>query len=45
MSTMVKQLTAAITNVLAQAGRTAVAYDQIDKAPEKKRGITISQPR
>ena len=37
-------LTAAITNVLAQAGGgTAVAYDQIDKAPEEKeRGITIS---
>ena len=36
-------LTAAITNVLAQAGGgTAVAYDQIDKAPEEKeRGITI----
>ena len=35
-------LTAAITNVLAQAGGgTAVAYDQIDKAPEEKeRGIT-----
>ena len=37
-------LTAAITNVLAQAGGgTAVAYAQIDKAPEEKeRGITIS---
>jgi len=37
-------LTAAITNVLSQAGGgTAVAYDQIDKAPEEKeRGITIS---
>ncbi len=37
-------LTAAITNVLAKAGGgTAVAYDQIDKAPEEKeRGITIS---
>ena len=37
-------LTAAITNVLAQAGGgTAVAYDQIDKAPEEKeRGITIN---
>ena len=37
-------LTAAITNVLVQAGGgTAVAYDQIDKAPEEKeRGITIS---
>ncbi len=37
-------LTAAITNVLAQSGGgTAVAYDQIDKAPEEKeRGITIS---
>ena len=38
-------LTAAITNVLAEAGGgTAVAYDQIDKAPEEKeRGITIQQ--
>ena len=37
-------LTAAITNVLAEAGGAkAVAYDQIDKAPEEKeRGITIS---
>ena len=37
-------LTAAITNVLAESGGgTAVAYDQIDKAPEEKeRGITIS---
>ncbi|WP_428080003.1 elongation factor Tu [Candidatus Pelagibacter sp.] len=37
-------LTAAITNVLSEAGGgTAVAYDQIDKAPEEKeRGITIS---
>jgi elongation factor Tu len=37
-------LTAAITNVLAQSGGAkAVAYDQIDKAPEEKeRGITIS---
>jgi elongation factor Tu len=37
-------LTAAITNVLAEVGgATAVAYDQIDKAPEEKeRGITIS---
>jgi elongation factor Tu len=37
-------LTAAITNVLAETGGgTAVAYDQIDKAPEEKeRGITIS---
>jgi elongation factor Tu len=37
-------LTAAITNVLAQTGGAkAVAYDQIDKAPEEKeRGITIS---
>ena len=37
-------LTAAITKVLAEAGgATALAYDQIDKAPEEKeRGITIS---
>ncbi|MDA9008677.1 elongation factor Tu [Alphaproteobacteria bacterium] len=37
-------LTAAITKVLAEAqGGTAVAFDQIDKAPEEKaRGITIS---
>jgi len=37
-------LTAAITNVLSEAGGAkAVAYDQIDKAPEEKeRGITIS---
>jgi elongation factor Tu len=37
-------LTAAITKVLAKAGgATAMAYDQIDKAPEEKaRGITIS---
>ena len=37
-------LTAAITNVLAETGGAkAVAYDQIDKAPEEKeRGITIS---
>ncbi|MDC0240248.1 elongation factor Tu [Candidatus Pelagibacter sp.] len=37
-------LTAAITITLADAGGgTAVAYDQIDKAPEEKeRGITIS---
>ncbi|MBI2234183.1 MAG: elongation factor Tu, partial [Micavibrio aeruginosavorus] len=37
-------LTAAITMVLAKAGgATALAYDQIDKAPEEKaRGITIS---
>ncbi len=37
-------LTAAITNVLAASGGAqAVAYDQIDKAPEEKeRGITIS---
>ncbi|MDC0876596.1 elongation factor Tu [Candidatus Pelagibacter sp.] len=37
-------LTAAITITLAeQSGGTAVAYDQIDKAPEEKeRGITIS---
>ena len=37
-------LTAAITITLAEAGgAAAVAYDQIDKAPEEKeRGITIS---
>ena len=37
-------LTAAITKVLAEAGGAqAIAYDQIDKAPEEKeRGITIS---
>ncbi|MBB5022289.1 elongation factor Tu [Desulfurispira natronophila] len=37
-------LTAAITTVMAQAGGgQAIAYDQIDKAPEEKeRGITIS---
>jgi elongation factor Tu len=37
-------LTAAITKVLSETGgATAVAYDQIDKAPEEKeRGITIS---
>ena len=37
-------LTAAITITLAEAGGAkAVAYDQIDKAPEEKeRGITIS---
>ncbi|ADU66678.1 elongation factor Tu [Desulfurispirillum indicum] len=37
-------LTAAITTVLAKAGGAqAIAYDQIDKAPEEKeRGITIS---
>jgi len=37
-------LTAAITSVLAKkGGGTAMAYDQIDKAPEEKeRGITIS---
>src|SRR6202140_165095 len=37
-------LTAAITNTLAKkGGATAMAYDQIDKAPEEKeRGITIS---
>ncbi len=37
-------LTAAITKVLAEAGLAqAMAYDQIDKAPEEKaRGITIS---
>src|SRR6056300_1409975 len=39
-----RTLTAAITITLAEAGGgTAVAYDQIDKAPEEKeRGITIS---
>ena len=37
-------LTAAITKVLSETGgATAIAYDQIDKAPEEKeRGITIS---
>ena len=37
-------LTAAITKVLAEfGGAEAVAFDQIDKAPEEKaRGITIS---
>merc|ERR1712086_132331 len=37
-------LTAAITKVLAEAsGGSAIAFDQIDKAPEEKaRGITIS---
>jgi elongation factor Tu len=37
-------LTAAITKVMAETGgSTAVAFDQIDKAPEEKaRGITIS---
>src|SRR5258708_30744742 len=37
-------LTAAITSTLAKkGGATALAYDQIDKAPEEKeRGITIS---
>ena len=37
-------LTAAITSVLAvRQGGTAVAFDQIDKAPEEReRGITIS---
>jgi len=37
-------LTAAITKVLAEQGKAqALAYDQIDKAPEEKaRGITIS---
>ena len=37
-------LTAAITKVLAEVGGAeAVAFDQIDKAPEEKaRGITIS---
>ncbi|KAA8498295.1 Elongation factor Tu 1 [Porphyridium purpureum] len=37
-------LTAAITSVLAQSGgATAMAYDQIDRAPEEKaRGITIN---
>jgi elongation factor Tu len=36
-------LTAAITSVLAKkGGAQALAYDQIDKAPEEKeRGITI----
>ena len=36
-------LTAAITKVLAEAsGGKAIAYDEIDKAPEEKeRGITI----
>ncbi|PAN43988.1 hypothetical protein GQ55_9G008800 [Panicum hallii var. hallii] len=37
-------LTAAITKVLAEAGKAkAIAFDEIDKAPEEKaRGITIS---
>ncbi|KAK9807157.1 hypothetical protein WJX73_001248 [Symbiochloris irregularis] len=37
-------LTAAITKVLAETGRSkAIAFDQIDKAPEEKaRGITIA---
>jgi len=37
-------LTAAITKVLSEAGGTkAIAFDQIDKAPEEKaRGITIA---
>ncbi|PWZ58552.1 Elongation factor Tu, mitochondrial [Zea mays] len=37
-------LTAAITKVLAEAGKAkAVAFDEIDKAPEEKaRGITIA---
>jgi len=37
-------LTAAITKVLAETqGGTAVAFDQIDKAPEERqRGITIN---
>ena len=37
-------LTAAITKVLAEAGGgTAVAFDEIDKAPEERqRGITIN---
>lgn len=37
-------LTAAITKVLAEAGKSkAVAFDEIDKAPEEKaRGITIA---
>jgi hypothetical protein len=37
-------LTAAITRVLAESGKSkAVAYDEIDKAPEEKaRGITIA---
>ena len=37
-------LTAAITKVMAETGgATAMAFDQIDKAPEEReRGITIS---
>ncbi len=36
-------LTAAITKVLARFGGAAVAFDNIDKAPEEKaRGITIN---
>ena len=36
-------LTAAITKVLAEKGGAEfIAYDQIDKAPEERRGITIS---
>ena len=36
-------LTAAITKVLAEvSGGKSVAYDEIDKALKKKRGITIS---
>lgn len=37
-------LTAAITKILAEEGKAkAVAFDEIDKAPEeRKRGITIS---
>ena len=39
-------MTAAITKVLSEAGGSSsanfVAYDQIDKAPRKERGITIS---
>ena len=37
-----RTLTAAITNVLAQAGGgTAVAYDQIDKAPVSYTHLTL----
>ena len=40
-------LTAALTTVLAQKfGGAALAYDQIDAAPEEKaRGITITRPK
>ncbi|GJZ94130.1 importin beta-like SAD2 [Tanacetum coccineum] len=40
-------LTAAITKVLADEGKAnAIAFDEIDKAPEqKKRGITIVDPK